>query len=117
MPLKLPAATTLGRRIRAARLAKKWTLAELGQQLFGEDDPNTAAPRMSRYERGLSTPNVKVLEKLAELLDLPQAYFLARPAILADALLVLTKLSPAGKKQALKLIKKIAAAERKSEKK
>lgn len=115
MPSQLPAATAFGRRLRAARLAKDWTQAQLGERLFGVDDPNTAAPRISRYERGMSKPNLKTIEQVAKLLDLPVAYFIATPDAVAEAILVMSKLSPAKQKQALAMLKDLQPVDKGSQ--
>lgn len=55
----LPTSSTLGRRLRAARVAKGRNRAQLGERLLGMaewDDPSTAAPRISRYQRGMDKP-------------------------------------------------------------
>lgn len=109
MPAALPTPNALGRRLRAARLAKGWTQAELGQRLLGLDDPNTAAPRISRYERGMHSPDLDTIERLAELLDLPAAYFVASSETLAEAILVVAQLPPRKQKKALKLLRELAA--------
>lgn len=108
MPAALPTPSALGRRLRAARLAKGWTQAQLGQRLLGLDDPNTAAPRISRYERGMHTPDLDTIERLAQLLDLPAAYFVASSDTVAEAILVISQLPPRKQKQALALLKDLA---------
>ncbi|WP_252255688.1 helix-turn-helix domain-containing protein [Lysobacter capsici] len=59
-------------------------------------EPNTAAPRISRYERGLSEPNLEVVRQLAKALDLPEAYFFATSDVLAKAILVIASLPVKG---------------------
>lgn len=113
MPAALPTATALGRRLRAARLAKGWTQAQLGELLLESDDPNTAAPRISRYERGMHTPDLDTIERLAKLLDLPAAYFVANSEVVAEAILVISQLSPKRQKEALALIKGLESKARK----
>lgn len=108
MPAPLPASTTIGKRLRKARLAKGWTLAHLGE-LLGMGESNTAAPRISRYERGLSEPSVEVVRQLAEVLGLPEAYFFAGSDVLAEAILVIASLPPKRQTKALELLKAFAA--------
>lgn len=108
MPAALPTPTALGRRIRAARLARGWTQAQLGERLFGVDDPNSAAPRVSRWERGMHKPDLDTIEKLAKVLELPAAYFVATPDLVAEALLVIAQLSPRKQREALSLLKNLA---------
>lgn len=106
MPAFLPTATLFGQRLREARLAREWTQAELGAFL-GLDDPNTAAPRISRYERGMHEADFKSLEKLSKALGLPPAYFFA-PDILAEAILVISGMPKDKQQEALNLLKKLA---------
>lgn len=110
MPLLRPAATPFGRRLRKAREAREWTQAQLGERLFGQEEANTAAPRISRYERGMSKPNLKVIEKLAKLLDLPVAYFVATPDVVAEAILLISRMTPVQQKKVLKLLREFEAA-------
>lgn len=91
MPAALPPSTTLGRRLREARLAKGLTQAELGAVL-GLEEENTAAPRISRYERGDRMPDNESMAKLAKALELPIAYFHAVSEPMAEAILVLSQL-------------------------
>jgi transcriptional regulator with XRE-family HTH domain len=91
MPALLPPSTTLGRRLREARLAKGLTQAELGAVL-GLEEENTAAPRISRYERGDRMPDNESMAKLAKALELPVAYFHAVSEPMAEAILVMSQL-------------------------
>ncbi|MCU1079895.1 MULTISPECIES: helix-turn-helix transcriptional regulator [Stenotrophomonas] len=108
MPAPQPTPTALGHRLRAARVAKGWTQAQLGEMLMGVDDSNTTAPRISRYERGMHKPDLETIEKLAELLDLPAAYFLAASDVVAEAILVLSQLDARKQKEALVLLKRLS---------
>ncbi len=76
---------------------------------MGVDDSNTTAPRISRYERGMHKPDLETIEKLAELLDIPAAYFVAASDVVAEAILVLSQLDPRKQKEALELLKQLAA--------
>lgn len=75
---------------------------------MGVDDSNTTAPRISRYERGMHKPDLETIEKLAELLDLPAAYFLAASDVVAEAVLVLSQLNPKRQKEALQFLRKLS---------
>lgn len=111
MPAALPTATVLGRRLRSARLAKGWTQAQLGARLLALDEldkSNTAAPRISRYERGMHKPDLETIERLAKLLELPAAYFVAKSDVVAEAILVISQLSPTEQRKALKLLRELA---------
>ena len=65
------------------------TQAELGAAL-GLQDENSAAPRISRYERGDRMPDEKTMEALASALGLPVAYFHASSDVLADLILLIS---------------------------
>ncbi|WP_341353703.1 helix-turn-helix transcriptional regulator [Stenotrophomonas maltophilia] len=67
------------------------------------------APRISRYERGMHKPDLATIERLAELLDLPAAYFLAASDTMAEAILVLSQLDARKQREALALLKQLAA--------
>ncbi len=54
-------------------------------------------------------PDLETIEKLAELLDLPAAYFLAASDVVAEAILVLSQLDTRKQKEALALLKQLAA--------
>ncbi|MEA9899606.1 helix-turn-helix domain-containing protein [Xanthomonas campestris] len=97
VPAPIPPARTLGRRLREARQARRMTQAELGAVL-GLEDENSAAPRISRYERGDRMPDEKTMESLAEALELPVAYFHAASDVIADAILLIAGL-PVDKQQ------------------
>lgn len=91
MPAARPGTTTYGRRLRQAREAKGLLQADLGAVL-GLEDPNSAAPRISRYERGERMPDEKTQAALAKALGLPVAYFHAASDPMAEAILLLAKL-------------------------
>lgn len=105
MPAALPPASTFGRRLREARLSKGLTQAALGAVL-GLEEENTAAPRISRYERGDRMPDNESMEKLAEALDLPVAYFHAVSEPMAEAILVMSQLSPEKQEELVKVMRK-----------
>ncbi|CAN7419075.1 MULTISPECIES: helix-turn-helix domain-containing protein [unclassified Pseudoxanthomonas] len=92
MPAPLPPASTFGRRLREARLARGMNQAALGAVL-GLEEENTAAPRISRYERGDRMPDNESMEKLAAALELPVAYFHAASEPMAEAILVMSQLA------------------------
>lgn len=76
MPSALPTTTVFGARLRQAREAKGWTQTQLGRAL-GLEDANTAAPRISRYERGLHEPDLDTLYQLSAALGVDASYFFA----------------------------------------
>ncbi|MBH1469071.1 helix-turn-helix transcriptional regulator [Stenotrophomonas maltophilia] len=107
MPAALPPASTFGRRLREARLSKGLTQAALGAVL-GLEEENTAAPRISRYERGDRMPDNESMAKLAEALELPVAYFHAVSEPLAEAILVMSQLGEEEQEALVQRIREIA---------
>lgn len=107
MPAALPPSTTLGRRLRKARLVKGLTQAELGAVL-GLEEENTAAPRISRYERGDRMPDNESMTKLAEALELPVAYFHAVSEPMAEAIMVMSQLPEAAQEELLRQMRDFA---------
>lgn len=86
-------------------MSKGLTQAALGAVL-GLEEENTAAPRISRYERGDRMPDNESMEKLAEALDLPVAYFHAVSEPMAEAILVMSQLSPEKQEELVKVMRK-----------
>ncbi|PPT78287.1 transcriptional regulator [Xanthomonas arboricola pv. populi] len=113
MPAPLPPAYTFGRRLREARLARGMNQAALGAVL-GLEEQNSAAPRISRYERGDRMPDNESMAKLAEALELPVAYFHAASDIMAEAILVLSQLPPAKQEELLRHMREFAGASEKA---
>ncbi|NMI19795.1 helix-turn-helix domain-containing protein [Xanthomonas hortorum] len=107
MPAPLAPAHMFGRRLREARLAKGLTQADLGAVL-GLDEENSAAPRISRYERGDRVPDPASMEKLAEALGLPVAYFHAANDLMAETLLVMSRLNPDQQRELLAKVRAYA---------
>ena len=62
----------IGRRIREARLKKGWSQARTAQYLA------CSRRRMNRVERGITDFSVFELELLAQVFDVPVAFFLER---------------------------------------
>ncbi|WP_203525695.1 helix-turn-helix domain-containing protein [Crenobacter caeni] len=60
-------------RLKQARVRKGLTQQQLGV-LLGLD-PNNASARMNQYERGKHAPDFATLKRIAELLDVPVAWF------------------------------------------
>jgi transcriptional regulator with XRE-family HTH domain len=81
--------------------------AALGAVL-GLEDENTAAPRISRYERGDRMPDNESMAKLAEALELPVAYFHAVSEPMAQAILVMSQLPEDEQEQLLGKMREFA---------
>lgn len=110
VPAPIAPSRTLGRRLRDARKAKGLTQAELGAVL-GLEDENTAAPRISRYERGDRMPDEKTMEVLAEALELPVAYFHATSDVMAEAILLISRLPAAKQREVISKLRDWAGKE------
>ncbi|WDJ86136.1 helix-turn-helix transcriptional regulator [Xanthomonas campestris pv. incanae] len=104
MPAPLPPAYTFGRRLREARLARGMNQAALGAVL-GLEEQNSAAPRISRYERGDRMPDNESMAKLAEALELPVAYFHAVSEPMAEAILVMSQLPVDRQEELIRLMR------------
>lgn len=100
----MPATPTIyGRRLRQARKAARWTQPELGRQLGWEDA--AAAVRISRYENGQHMPDGPTADALAKALRLPQAWFFAETDAIAEAILILSRLSEVRQEELLVALK------------
>ncbi|WP_337249432.1 helix-turn-helix domain-containing protein [Xanthomonas translucens] len=107
MPPIKPPASLFGRRLRTARLSLGLRQADLGRML-GMEEQNTGAPRISRYETGQHDPDPQTAEKLAKALGLPLAYFYATSDMLAEVILLMSKLPEDRQQEAVAALKAIA---------
>lgn len=71
-------------RLRLARKAKGLSQEKLG--ILAGIDESSASARMNQYERGKHVPDFLVASKIAEVLELPTAYFYVEDEILAEIL-------------------------------
>lgn len=69
-------------RLKEARLAKGLSQKALG--IAAGIDEFSSSARINQYERGKHTPDFSTLEKLANVMDLPTAYFYAQEDWLAE---------------------------------
>lgn len=83
-----------------------WTQAELAERI-GMVDNVSGATRMSRYETGQHDPDPATAEALAKALDLPVAYFHATSDLLAEVILLVSKLPVSKQKEALKRLREM----------
>lgn len=91
--------SVLAKRLKEARLR-----AGLSQEKLGIEaglDPMSASTRMNRYELGKRTPDVQLVERIADVLKLPVSYFYALDDDEADLLLAFYRLP---KKQKARVI-------------
>lgn len=72
------------RRLKACRKDKKMTLEQLGVAIGLEE--SSASTRISRYENGIHIAEPYTVERIAQVLDVPIAYFYADNEEIADLL-------------------------------
>lgn len=100
------AMTTLGRRLKEARQRAGLSQEQLG--IEAELDPASASARMNRYELGKRVPSFDLVEKIAELLDVPACYFYTSDDELADFLLKFHALSKSKRQKVVHFTSEIA---------
>ncbi|MBN5033402.1 helix-turn-helix transcriptional regulator [Stenotrophomonas maltophilia] len=79
--------------------------------VLGLEKESTAAPWISRYERGDRMPDNESLAKLAETLELPVAYFHAVSEPMAEAILVMAQLPEEGQEEQVNRLCEFAKGE------
>ncbi|EKZ3168071.1 helix-turn-helix transcriptional regulator [Klebsiella aerogenes] len=79
------------RRLKQARLASGLSQKRLG--IAAGIDEFVASTRINRYEKGVHEPGTEIVQKLAEVLRVPLAYFYAEDDDLAELMLVFLSLS------------------------
>lgn len=102
-------------RLREARLRKAATLKGEGrvgysQERLGIDagiEEASASARMNQYEQGKHLPDLGLASRLAGLLDVPLAYLFCEEEDLAEVILAYSRLTPEGRVQLKKAIKKL----------
>ena len=93
-----PVKSLFGRRLREARLRAGLAQDKLGV-MIGLDEGSSSA-RMSRYENGVHEPAFVWVEKMANALGIPAAYFYCDDDRLAEIMLTYTDL-PEKKRKSL----------------
>lgn len=78
-------------RLKAARLRAGLTQMELGVR--AQIDEYSASARINQYERGKHVPDLKTAERLAAVLGVPTPYLYTRDEVLAELLLLASRLS------------------------
>ncbi len=92
-------------RLRLARKAKGLSQERLG--ILAGIDESSASARMNQYERGKHVPDFLVASKIAEVLELPTAYFYVEDDLLAEIIQKSYKLSTEQKNKVLVFIKSL----------
>mgnify|MGYP003133403334 FL=1 len=73
------------KRLKEARTAAGYSQEKLG--ILAGIEEASASARMNQYERGKHQPDYSVVEKIAKILDVPEAYFYAKEDDLAELIL------------------------------
>lgn len=92
-------------RLKEARVKKGRSQEQLG--LDAGLDPMSASTRMNRYELAKRTPDFSLVEKFAEVLDVPPPYFFSKDDDMAELILNFSKLSPQQKIELLKALSEL----------
>jgi transcriptional regulator with XRE-family HTH domain len=87
----MPTRISFGERLRQARSHCGISQRDLGVAIGIDGDG--AAPRISQYERGKHIPDLQVSAQLAEVLEVPVAFFYADEEELAALILMCSKLN------------------------
>ncbi|WP_460140481.1 helix-turn-helix domain-containing protein [Pseudomonas sp. S2_E01] len=95
--------SVLAKRLKEARIR-----ADLSQERLGLEaglDAMSASARMNRYEKGNRVPSLELVERIAEVLKLPAAYFYAGDDETAELLIAFHRLSKAGRSRVMSAIR------------
>ena len=92
-------------RLKEARIKKGYSQEQLG--LDAGLDPMSASTRMNRYELAKRTPDFSLVEKFAEVLDVPPPYFFSKDDDMAELILCFSKLRTQQKSELLKELEKL----------
>jgi len=98
----------LGKRLKEARLKNGLSQEQLGLQAGLEVE--SASARMNRYERGTRAPTVDLMERIADVLDLPLTYFFALDESEASLLVLFHRMSTRNKKALLEAAESLKGA-------
>lgn len=92
-------------RLKEARLEAGMSQEGLGVKA-GIDEASASA-RMNQYERGKHLPDVLMIERIAEVLNVPEAYFSAKDDDLAWLLIQFHRMGVANRKAVISYVKKL----------
>ena len=95
--------TPIPKRIKEARIAKDISQVLLGILIGFEQ--TVASSRMNQYEQGKRVPNFQTLEKMAEQLGVPVAYFFCTSDNMAEMVKAFGKMSEAEQAQLLEAMR------------
>lgn len=90
-------------RLKQARLAKGLSQKKLG--IAAGIDEFVASTRINRYEKGIHEASIETAQQLADVLDVPLAYFFTADDMLAEMLLAFMTIPAEEKPEVLALVK------------
>ncbi|OTG91812.1 helix-turn-helix domain-containing protein [Acinetobacter sp. ANC 3813] len=89
-------------RLKIARKAKKLSQERLG--ILAGIDEASASARMNQYETGKYAPDLLMVKKIAEVLEVPVAYFYTENNLMAEIIMQLQFLTEVQHKEVLDYI-------------
>lgn len=92
-------------RLKIARKAKKLSQERLG--ILAGIDEASASARMNQYETGKYAPDLLMVTKIAEVLEVPVAYFYTENNLMAEIIMQLQFLTELQQKEVLDFVNKI----------
>lgn len=93
------------KRLKEAREAAGFSQKKLG--IAAGIDEFSASARMNQYETGKHTPDYLTLTRIAKVLKIPTAYFYAEDNILAEIIVLYSKLRKQDRQKALDLLRRL----------
>ena len=99
--------SVLAKRLKEARLRKELSQERLGV-LAGIDEASASA-RMNQYERGKHSPDWLTVERLADVLDVPVAYFYVVEDDMTELVLRFNGLTEPDRQRVLKFLDELHA--------
>lgn len=100
------------RRLKSCRKANKMTLEQLGVAIGLEE--SSASTRISRYENGIHIAEPYTVERIANVLGVPMAYFYADDDEIAELLYYFHQLNHEQRKEILNIIHQVKNTEESS---
>lgn len=96
-----------GRRLKEARTATGLSQKELGIQ--AGLDPFVASTRINRYELGVHKADYQIVQRMAQILDVPSGYFYTDDDALAELMVLYHRLSVKKKSELIKVVRKLGS--------
>lgn len=100
-------------RLKRARLASKLSQKELGIQI-GLDE-SSASGRMNHYEKGRHLPDISILKRIAQKLNVPLNYFFCESEEMAELVKLINGLDTDEQKKLIEELKRSSSPAMKKE--